>query len=147
MKRYFEQRGSIAVASLLLAAALLLFGATVQLLARGELAAAKEAEDGMAARYLAEAGIIYGCRLLAVEQLDQAMSEQQRRLTLQDSPGTVTLEIKLNCEKLPNGREIQHAGQHWLKANALLPNGAQRTQEAAVEQTADGLKIIMQRER
>lgn len=141
------QRGSIAVASLLLAAALLLFGTTVQFLARGDLAAAKEAEDGMAARYLAEAGIVYGCRLIETERLEQTMSQQQRRLTLQDAAGAVTLEMKLNCEKLPNGREVERAGHHWLKANALLASGAQRVQEAAVEQTSDGLKIIMQRER
>ncbi len=130
-----KERGSISIIILVMATVLLLFGSLVSNVSRTELAIAKEEEEGMAARYLAEAGITYACRLLEVREAEQMLPNRLNNLSLAGSAGVFSLEIKMNCKKLPDDREIRQPNQHWIKSSAAMPSGALRVVEVAVQET------------
>ncbi len=148
MNDLLDRRGLVSISVLTMLLILFLLGGLAAALGRQALATAAEQENGLQARYLAEAGIIYACRVVEMRREGECLPRLLPEVPLLEVDGRLSLEIKENTGMNQAGKETARKAHHLVKAEAEV-KGAKRVVEAEIEETGEGEKkivLIMQRE-
>lgn len=148
MKTMLDRRGMVSISVMTMLLLIFLLGGLAVALGVQALATATEDEKGLQARYLAEAGIIYACKVIEMRRPEERLPRVLPDVNLLEVEGSLRLEIKENTGINQSGKETARKGHHLLKAIAAV-KGAKRIVEAEVEETGEAERkvvLIMQRE-
>ena len=96
-----SERGSVALLSMIMMLLLSLLGAALLMLSKTDLQIATNQRDGMAAQYLAEAGIQCAITKLRTDP-DFVIQTREGKVTASESLGTTTAIVNYTVQKDPN---------------------------------------------